>query len=72
MRMRRMKGQVYSKRHSGLFFSLLSSSDSVTHAHGAPVSQSWIEFIVSLIVIIFRKCFCSRRNDLAWERLEHT
>lgn len=68
-----MKGQVYSKLHPGLFFSLLSSSDSVTNAHGAPVSQSWIEFMVSLIVIlIFRKCFPSRRNDLAWERLEYT
>lgn len=71
--MKRMKGQVYSKLHSGLFFSPLSSSDSITHAQGAPVSQSWIEFIVPLIVIpIFRKCFCSRRSDLAWERLEHT
>lgn len=71
--MRRMKGQIYSKPHSGLFFPLLSSSDSTTPAQGTPVSQSWIEFIVPLIVIpIFRKCFCSRSNDLAWERLEHT
>lgn len=53
--------QVYSLP----FFLPGDSSWCTSRAH--EVSQSWIESIKPLtVIIIFRKCFCSRRNYLAW------